>query len=87
MSTLNFNLKNIPPEVMAALKRKAKTQNTSVNLLILKLIEKSMGVSYEIKKSTYHDLDKFAGTWTTKDAESFTENTKDFEKINKNLWE
>jgi hypothetical protein len=82
----NFNLRNIPTEVMLALKCKAKSQNTSVNILILKLIEKGLGVSYEIKKTTYHDLDKLAGTWTVKDTKDFEKNIKDFEKIDKELW-
>lgn len=33
MSTSNFNLKNVPPDVMSSLKREAKKQKTSINSL------------------------------------------------------
>lgn len=86
MSVLNFNLRGISPQVMAALKKEAEKQDTSVNLLILKLVEKGIGYSHAVKRPVYHDLDKFAGTWTAKDAKDFEKNSKDFEKIDKDLW-
>jgi hypothetical protein len=87
MSITNFNLRGVPSSVMMALKRQAEKQDISVNLLILQLIEKSVGYAAKSKKTTYHDLDKLAGTWSKKDANEFTASTKDFEKIDKDLWE
>lgn len=86
MSMLNFNLRGISPQVMRTLKREAEKQDTSVNLLILKLVEKGIGYSHEVERPIYHDLDKFAGTWTAADAKDFAKNTKDFEKIDKDIW-
>ncbi len=40
MSSSNFNLRSISPELMLLLKREAKKLDISVNMLILKLIEK-----------------------------------------------
>jgi len=57
MSTSNFNLRGIPEEVMALLKQEAKRLHISVNVLILKMIEKEFGFSP--KKTTYHDLVDF----------------------------
>lgn len=86
MSTSNFNLRGVTSEVMATLKKEAKKQNTSVNYLIIKLIENGIGYSHAAKRPIYHDLDKLAGTWSAKDVKEFEKNTKDFEKIDQDLW-
>jgi hypothetical protein len=86
MSSANFNLRSIPPEVMRKLKMDAKKYGISMNMLILKLIENGIGYSHELKKPIYHDLDKLAGTWSAKEADAFAKNIKDFEKIDEDLW-
>ena len=86
MSTTNFNLRGVTSEVMVTLKQEAEKQNTSVNFLILKLIESGIGYSHTFKRPTHHDLDNLAGTWSAKDAKEFEKNTKDFEKIDEDLW-
>lgn len=84
MSASNFNLRGIPSDVMALLKKEAKRLHTSVNILILKIIERSLGITYE--KPTYHDLDHLAGSWSFAEEKTFEENTKYFEQIDKELW-
>jgi hypothetical protein len=86
MSASNFNLRGVSSEVMTTLKQEAEKQNTSVNLLIIKLIENGIGYSHVVKRPTHHDLDKLAGTWSAKDVKEFERNTKDFEKIDGDLW-
>ena len=86
MGTVNFNLRGITSDIMATLKKEAERKNTSVNFLIIKFIESGIGHTSIIKKPTYHDLDKLAGTWTAKEAKAFEKNTKDFEKIDEDLW-
>ena len=84
MSASSFNLRGIPAEVMTVLKREAKRLGTSVNVLILKMIERGLGFS--CKKITFHDLDHLAGSWSRAEEKAFEENTKQFEKIDKELW-
>jgi hypothetical protein len=86
MGATNFNLRGVTSEVMTTLKQEAEKQNISVNLLILKLIENGIGISHVMKRPTHHDLDKLAGTWSAKDVKEFEKNTKDFEKIDEDLW-
>jgi hypothetical protein len=86
MSSLNFNLRGIKPEVMALLKREAKKLNVSVNSLIHDYIEKELGFSQKVKKTTYHDLDHLAGTWSAEDEKNFEKNSKYFEQIDEELW-
>ncbi len=84
MSASNFNLRGIPSEVMTLLKQESKRLRTSVNVLILKMIERGLGFSHE--KIVYHDLDHLAGTWSAADEQAFKENTKEFEQVDKELW-
>jgi hypothetical protein len=84
MTAFNFNLRGIPSEVMALLKKEAKRLQTSVNVLILKIIERELGLSS--KKNLYHDLDSLAGTWSSTEEKSFKEDTKSFEQIDKEIW-
>lgn len=84
MSASNFNLRGIPSEVMVLLKKEAKRLHISVNALVLKMIENSLGLTYE--KPIHRDLDHLAGSWSAKEAEEFQENTSSFEQIDKELW-
>jgi hypothetical protein len=86
MTASNFNLRGIPADVVIILKREADQQHISVNVLILRLIEAGVGYVHTMKRSTYHELDHLAGTWSAQDEKRFAENTKHFEKIDKDLW-
>lgn len=84
MSASNFNLRGVPSEVMAQLKREAKRLHTSVNTLVLKMIERGLGFTSE--KRVFHDLDHLAGTWSSDDKKTFEESTKHFDKIDEDIW-
>jgi hypothetical protein len=84
MSTSNFNLRGVPSEVMVLLKKEAKRLRTSVNALVLKMVERGLGVTCE--KHTYHDLDHLAGSWSAKEERDFKENIRSLEQIDKELW-
>ncbi len=84
MSAYNINLRGVPSEVMTFLKQEAKRMHTSVNALILKLIER--GVGFTCEKPTFHDLDHLAGSWSASEEKTFKKNTQYFEKIDEELW-
>ncbi len=84
MSASNFNLRGIPAEVMNLLKREAKRLHTSVNALVLKMIERGLGFTCE--KIAHHDLDHLANSWSHAEEKAFRENTQPFEQIDKELW-
>lgn len=86
MQTSNFNLRNVPPDVMSLLKKKAKKQKISINSLILLVIERGLGIAHQTKKNVFHDLDDLAGTWSEKDRKNFDDNVKSFEKVDRELW-
>jgi hypothetical protein len=80
----NFNLRGISSDLMILLKREAKRLNISVNILILQMIERGLGITR--KKIMYHDLDHLAGSWSSAEAKKFEEDTQYFEQIDKDLW-
>jgi hypothetical protein len=86
MSASNFNLRNVTPDVMSLLKKKATKQKISINSLILQLIEQGLGITHQTKKQIFHDLDYLFGTWSKKDKKAFDDNIKSFEQIDKELW-
>ena len=86
MTASNFNIRCIAPDVMLLLKRAAKEQKTSMNLLILKFVEQGLGYSGKVKRTLHHDLDTLAGTWSAKDSKTFENNIDAFEKIDEDLW-
>ena len=86
MSTSNFNLRNVAPNVMSLLKKEAKKQKISINSLILLIVERGLGIAHQTKKNVFHDLDYLAGTWSDKDKKTFEASTKSFEKIDKEFW-
>lgn len=69
---------------MVLLKREAKRLHTSVNILILKMIERGLGFTCE--KPSFNDLDYLAGSWSSAEEKTFEENTHYFEQIDKELW-
>jgi hypothetical protein len=85
MPTSNFNLRGIPSEIMTLLKQEAKRLDTSVNSLVLKMVERGLGFSSE--KIAYHDLDHLAGSWSASEEKIFKKNTHSFEQIDEDLWE
>jgi hypothetical protein len=86
MTTSNFNLRNVAPNVMSLLKKEATRQKISVNSLILLIVERGLGIARQTKKNVFHDLDYLAGTWSDKDKRTFDDSIKSFEKIDEDLW-
>lgn len=86
MAPSNFNLRNITPSVMLLLKKEAAKQKISINSLLLKIIDQSLGITHPLKRVIFHDLDHLAGTWNNKEKKEFDDNIKSFEKIDEELW-
>ena len=86
MAGVNFNLRGLPLPAMMRLKKEAKKQNTSVNFLLIRLVEQGVGYSHKTKIHTYHELDGLAGGWSKAEAAEFSKNTVPFEKIDEELW-
>lgn len=61
-----YTIRQVPPSVDKALRRKAAQQKTSLNAVVLHALEVEAGVSGEPR--THHDLDAFFGSWIRDEA-------------------
>ncbi len=81
----NICLRGIDDQVKNILKTEAAKSGTSVNALILSYINKSVGLD-PTSRTKHNDLDSLAGTWSDTDMDEFIGNTRDFDKIDEELW-
>lgn len=83
---VTMTIRGIDDEVSKLLKDRAKSEDISVNGLILKMIKESLGIEKKKRTKTYRDLDHLAGTWSEKDFNEFQKRVKDMEKIDEEIW-
>jgi hypothetical protein len=62
MDKIQYTIRNIPPQVDRALRRKAHEQKTSLNHVLLAALSHAAG-SGEGADVLHHDLDHLAGKW------------------------
>jgi hypothetical protein len=80
--SVQYTLRDIPPRVDAALRRKAKEQGVSLNRAAVQAITHGLGLSEE--KPVYHDLDDLVGTWV--DDPAFDEAIRQMDTVDPDLW-
>ncbi|MDN3514083.1 MAG: Arc family DNA-binding protein [Candidatus Brocadia sp.] len=81
-----MTIRGVDDEVAKLLKERAKSEGTSVNSLLLKMVKESLGIEKKSRIKLYHDLDHLAGTWSEKDLKEFQKNVEALEKIDKEIW-
>lgn len=79
-------LRGIDERMSDALKARARKSGTSVNAILLKLVQESLGLEKKPRSTVHDDLDALAGTWSAKDAAAFGRATASFEKVDADLW-
>lgn len=82
-----ITVRGISDEVEKTIKEDARRKGVSLNKALISRLEKSIGITREGKKITFHhDLDHLCGIWQKEDAEVFNKNLKLQRKIDKDLW-
>ena len=83
----NISVRGLEPETLSKLKALAKKENTSVNALVLRLLDRGVGLAQEKPLYQRHeDLSELAGTWSPEEAEEFEANTASFGNIDPEQW-
>ena len=69
---VNFvTLRNLP-EPVAAIRRRAREQGSSLNKAVISLLQKSLGKRpRKPERAVYHDLDALAGSWSKEEVSRF----------------
>jgi hypothetical protein len=84
----NISVRGIDSKTLATLKAMAKKENTSVNALVVRLLDRATGGASEKPLDSRHeDLSELAGTWSLQDAEEFEANTASLREIDPEQWE
>jgi hypothetical protein len=81
-----ITLRNLPPAVAKAVRDKARREKLSLNKAVARLLEEATGGSTGQKKVVHHDLDKFFGTWTKREADAFDASLHDQRQIEPEMW-
>ena len=83
----NISVRGLEPETLSKLKALAKKDNISVNALVLRLLDRGVGITQEKPLYPRHeDLSELAGVWSQQEAEEFEANTACFRHIDPEQW-
>lgn len=83
----DISVRGLAEPVMEALRKKAAAESSSVNALVVRLLEEAAGVrspSHALRQ--YDDLDDLIGTWSDEEYAEFETNTAIFEDIDPEQW-
>jgi len=83
----SMSIRGLDDQALARLKRQAEQEGTSLNNLVLRLLQ-GAGTSNQpgaLKK--FDDLDALAGTWSDEEARAFARNTAAFAEVDAALWD
>lgn len=81
-----MSIRGLDDQALAQLKNQATQEGSSLNSLVLRLLQ---GAGKPVQPQTlkkFDDLDAFAGTWSDEDAAAFTHHTAAFSEIDTAQW-
>jgi hypothetical protein len=79
----HLTLRNVPPDVMSTLASVANRRGTSQNATAIDLLRRSLGVA---DQPYDNGLGRYAGDWSERDLQEFTNATLLFEQVDEELW-
>ncbi|OIP90112.1 MAG: hypothetical protein AUK55_13380 [Syntrophobacteraceae bacterium CG2_30_61_12] len=82
----SMSIRGLDDQALARLKSQAEREGSSLNSLVLRLLQ---GISTEIQPGAlkkFDDLDSLAGTWSDEEAHAFERNTAAFAEVDPTLW-
>jgi len=80
------SIRGLDDQALIRLKSQARQEGSSLNSLVLRLLQ-GTGASIQpgaLKK--FDDLDALAGTWSDEEAQAFEHNTAAFAEVDADLW-
>ena len=82
-----MSIRGLDEKTARILKDHARRSGKSVNLQIVELIHKGLGLtSPGAGRAEHTDLDHLAGTWSAEEAKAFARRTAAFETVDEELW-
>ena len=82
-----ITVRNLPPEVARAIRRKAKLERLSLNRAVVELLEVATGLSGRAREeAVHHDLDGLSGTWSEAEADEFDAALREQRVVDPESW-
>ncbi len=83
----SMSIRGLDERALARLKERAEREGSSLNSLVVRILQEDAGVSAKPRQlQKFDDLDALAGTWTPQQAADFERNTATFGEIDPALW-
>ena len=80
----HLTVRNVPPDLAAALEREKHRRARSLNQTVIDLLNQGLGVDSTGRRS--NGLARLAGTWSAEDLEQFEAATAPTREIDEELW-
>lgn len=80
-----MSIRGLDNQELARLKNRAEQEGSSLNSLVLRLLQGGMPLESKAMKK-YDDLNALAGSWSDEDAQEFSRNTAAFAEVDSSLW-
>lgn len=82
-----ITVRNLPPKVAKAIQEKARKERLSLNKAVVRLLEEATGAAPRgPKRLVHHDLDRFFGSWTKEQADTFDKALKEQRQVDPEMW-
>lgn len=80
----SMSIRGLDDQALARLKSQAEQEGSSLNSLVLRLLQGTDRQPSALRK--FDDLDALAGTWSKQEAQAFERNTAAFSEVDATLW-
>ena len=81
-----MSVRGLDDQALARLKNQAEQEGSSLNSLVLRLLQGTGAAIQPGALKKFDDLDALAGTWSGAEAQAFARNTAAFAEVDAALW-
>ena len=81
-----ITLRNLPPDLDKAIRKRARGKRMSVNKAVIGLLEAHLTQDKRKRAELYHDLDDLCGSWTEDAAAAFDRVLAKQRTIDQDVW-
>ena len=82
----SMSIRGLDDQALARLKSQAEQEGSSLNSLVLRLLQGTGTDRQSSALQKFDDLDALAGTWSKQEAQAFERNTAAFAEVDATLW-
>lgn len=81
-----MSIRGLNDQTLARLKSQAEQEGSSLNTLVLRLLQGTRADKQPGALQKFDDLDALAGTWSKQEVQAFERNTAAFSEVDVALW-